>query len=132
MPDVPIVEQRLLTEYDDYYYSRGEVTPLPVLRVKFGDPMGLCPPIESCMLLAGAGGGTIAGVAGGGAALGGIAAGAAAGAAPPGLYLVVSQAATGSAPRSTVCSARVAFHRASLRMRSWGPVRGSPQQDRDR
>jgi hypothetical protein len=39
MPDVPIVEQQLLTEYDSYYYSRGEVTPLPVLRVKFGDPM---------------------------------------------------------------------------------------------
>jgi hypothetical protein len=39
MPDVPIVEQQTLTEYDDYYYSRGEITPLPVLRVKFGDPM---------------------------------------------------------------------------------------------
>ena len=39
IPDVPIVEQQLLTEYDDYYYSRGNVTPLPVLRVKFGDPM---------------------------------------------------------------------------------------------
>jgi hypothetical protein len=39
MPDVPIVEQQMLTEYDDYYYSRGNVTPLPVLRVKFGDPM---------------------------------------------------------------------------------------------
>jgi hypothetical protein len=39
LPDVPIVEQQMLTAYDDYYYSRGEVTPLPVLRVKFGDPM---------------------------------------------------------------------------------------------
>ena len=39
MPDVPIVEQQMLTAYDDYYYSRGNVTPLPVLRVKFGDPM---------------------------------------------------------------------------------------------
>jgi hypothetical protein len=39
MPDVPIVEQQMLTAYDDYYYSRGEVTPLPVLRVKFDDPM---------------------------------------------------------------------------------------------
>jgi hypothetical protein len=39
MPDVPIVEQQMLTEYDNYYYSRGNVTPLPVLRVKFGDPM---------------------------------------------------------------------------------------------
>jgi hypothetical protein len=38
-PDVPIVEQQLLTEYDDYYYSRGNVTPLPILRVKFDDPM---------------------------------------------------------------------------------------------
>ena len=39
MPDVPIVEQQMLTAYDDYYYSRGNLTPLPVLRVKFGDPM---------------------------------------------------------------------------------------------
>jgi hypothetical protein len=39
MPGVPIVEAQTLTAYDDYYYSRGEVTPLPVLRVKFGDPM---------------------------------------------------------------------------------------------
>ena len=39
MPNVPIVEQQMLTAYDDYYYSRGNVTPLPVLRVKFGDPM---------------------------------------------------------------------------------------------
>jgi hypothetical protein len=39
MPDVPIVEQQILTDYDDYYYSRGNVTPLPVLRVKFDDPM---------------------------------------------------------------------------------------------
>jgi hypothetical protein len=38
-PDVPIVEQQMLTDYDDYYYSRGNVTPLPVLRVKFDDPM---------------------------------------------------------------------------------------------
>ena len=38
-PDTPIIEQTLLTEYDDYYYSRGNVTPLPVLRVKFDDPM---------------------------------------------------------------------------------------------
>jgi hypothetical protein len=38
-PDVPIVEQTMLSDYDDYYYSRGEVTPLPVLRVKFDDPM---------------------------------------------------------------------------------------------
>jgi hypothetical protein len=38
VPDAPIVEQQLLTEYDSYYYSRGRQTPLPVLRVKFGDP----------------------------------------------------------------------------------------------
>ncbi len=38
LPDAPIVEQQLLTEYDSYYYSRGRQTPLPVLRVKFGDP----------------------------------------------------------------------------------------------
>ncbi len=36
--DVPIVETTLLTDYDAYYYSRGRQTPLPVLRVKFGDP----------------------------------------------------------------------------------------------
>ncbi len=36
--DAPIVEHTLLTEYDDYYYSRGRLTPLPILRVKFGDP----------------------------------------------------------------------------------------------
>lgn len=38
VPDVPIVETTLLTEYDSYYYSRGRQTPLPVLRVKFADP----------------------------------------------------------------------------------------------
>jgi len=38
VPSVPIVEQKMLSEYDDYYYSRGQLTPLPVLRVKFGDP----------------------------------------------------------------------------------------------
>ena len=37
--DVPIAEQTLLTEYDNYYYSRANLTPLPALRVKFGDPM---------------------------------------------------------------------------------------------
>jgi hypothetical protein len=37
--EAPIVEQTLLTEYDSYYYSRRELQPLPVLRVKFGDPM---------------------------------------------------------------------------------------------
>jgi hypothetical protein len=38
LPDVPIVEQQMLTEYDSYYYSRQGLTPLPVLRVKFADP----------------------------------------------------------------------------------------------
>jgi PepSY-associated TM region len=39
VPDVPIVEHTLLSDYDSYYYSRGGQSPLPVLRVKFGDPM---------------------------------------------------------------------------------------------
>jgi uncharacterized iron-regulated membrane protein len=38
LPDVPIVEQAVLSEYDAYYYSRGNQRPLPVLRVKFADP----------------------------------------------------------------------------------------------
>jgi hypothetical protein len=38
VPGVPIVESALLTDYDSYYYSRAELRPLPVLRVKFGDP----------------------------------------------------------------------------------------------
>ena len=38
VPDTPIVESQLLSEYDSYYYSRGRQTPLPVLRVKFADP----------------------------------------------------------------------------------------------
>ena len=38
IPDVPVVEQALLSDYDSYYYSRGRQLPLPVLRVKFGDP----------------------------------------------------------------------------------------------
>jgi hypothetical protein len=37
-PDVPVLESQLLPEYDSYYYSRGGQTPLPILRVKFGDP----------------------------------------------------------------------------------------------
>ena len=28
----------MLTEYDSYYYSRRNQTPLPVVRVKFDDP----------------------------------------------------------------------------------------------
>lgn len=38
VPDVPIVDQELLTDYDSYYYSRGRQAPLPVLRVRFDDP----------------------------------------------------------------------------------------------
>jgi hypothetical protein len=34
-----IVEDALLTDYDSYYYSRGRQAPLPVLRVKFDDPL---------------------------------------------------------------------------------------------
>jgi hypothetical protein len=37
-PDVAIVETALLTDYDPYYYSRDREAPLPVLRIKFGDP----------------------------------------------------------------------------------------------
>jgi hypothetical protein len=37
-PDVPIVESQILTDYDSYYYSRDREAPLPVLRIKFGDP----------------------------------------------------------------------------------------------
>jgi PepSY-associated TM region len=36
-PD-PIVESEMLTDYDSYYYSRDREAPLPVLRIKFGDP----------------------------------------------------------------------------------------------
>jgi hypothetical protein len=38
VPETPIVAAELLTEYDSYYYSRSNQTPLPVLRVKFDDP----------------------------------------------------------------------------------------------
>ncbi len=38
LPDAPIVESALLTDYDSYYYSRARLTPLPVVRIKFGDP----------------------------------------------------------------------------------------------
>ena len=38
VPETPIVALELLTDYDSYYYSRGRVAPLPVLRVKLGDP----------------------------------------------------------------------------------------------
>jgi hypothetical protein len=38
-PDARIVGQALLTDYDSYYYSRRGQATLPVLRVKFDDPM---------------------------------------------------------------------------------------------
>jgi hypothetical protein len=38
-PDVPIVEVSLLEEYDSYHYSRDSLAPLPILRVKFDDPV---------------------------------------------------------------------------------------------
>jgi hypothetical protein len=39
LPDVPVVGQELLRDYDDYYYSRNLAAPLPVLRVKLDDPL---------------------------------------------------------------------------------------------
>ncbi len=39
LPDEQVAEQTLLEDYDDYYYSRNRQAPLPVLRVKFADPM---------------------------------------------------------------------------------------------
>jgi hypothetical protein len=39
VPQAPVVEHALLQDYDDYYYSRSGQAPLPVLRVKFGDPL---------------------------------------------------------------------------------------------
>ena len=36
-PGAQIVESRTLSTYDDYYYSRDQDLPLPVLRVKFND-----------------------------------------------------------------------------------------------
>ena len=37
-PDVPIVTSEILPKYDSYYYAQDGSAPLPVLRVKFGDP----------------------------------------------------------------------------------------------
>jgi uncharacterized iron-regulated membrane protein len=39
VPDAPLVSHELLTDYDSYYYSRNRQAALPVLRVKFGDPL---------------------------------------------------------------------------------------------
>jgi hypothetical protein len=36
--DAAVTDVTLLTDYDDYYYSRGGQLPLPALRVKFDDP----------------------------------------------------------------------------------------------
>lgn len=36
--EASVTEYAVLEEYDDYYYSRGDQLPLPVLRVKFDDP----------------------------------------------------------------------------------------------
>jgi uncharacterized iron-regulated membrane protein len=38
-PDANIVSHELLTDYDSYYYSRSRQAVLPVLRVKFDDPL---------------------------------------------------------------------------------------------
>lgn len=39
LPDIPVVEQEMLSDYDDYYYARNREAPLPVLRVKLGDAL---------------------------------------------------------------------------------------------
>jgi len=38
VPEAPIADYQLLTEYDSYYYSRTRQTPLPVVRIRFADP----------------------------------------------------------------------------------------------
>lgn len=38
IPDAEAVDYAVLDAYDDYYYSRNNQLPLPVLRVKFNDP----------------------------------------------------------------------------------------------
>lgn len=38
-PDASIVTHELLADYDSYYYSRNGQAALPVLRVKFDDPL---------------------------------------------------------------------------------------------
>ncbi len=38
-PGTAIAAQDLLDDYDSYYYSRNREAPLPVLRVKFADPL---------------------------------------------------------------------------------------------
>src|SRR5262249_51195134 len=36
--NTPILESTLLSQYDSYYYSKDSSRPLPVLRLKLGDP----------------------------------------------------------------------------------------------
>jgi hypothetical protein len=38
VPDMPVLESRLLSTYDSYYCSNDGSRPLPVLRIKLGDP----------------------------------------------------------------------------------------------
>ncbi len=38
-PSATILAHELLTEYDSYYYSRNAQAALPVLRVKYDDPL---------------------------------------------------------------------------------------------
>ena len=38
IPGTPVVASEILHDYDAYYYARRGEAPLPVLRVKFGDP----------------------------------------------------------------------------------------------
>jgi hypothetical protein len=38
-PDASVVTHELLADYDSYYYSRNRQAALPVLRVKFDDPL---------------------------------------------------------------------------------------------
>jgi hypothetical protein len=37
-PNVPMIETAVLTNYDSYYHATERKPPLPVIRVKFGDP----------------------------------------------------------------------------------------------
>lgn len=38
-PGAPVASHEMLQDFDDYYYSRNGQLPLPVLRVKLGDPL---------------------------------------------------------------------------------------------
>ena len=39
VPDAPVAGYEVLDEYDSYYYSRNAQTPLPVVRIRFADPV---------------------------------------------------------------------------------------------